>query len=148
MKRIYGILCVIILTALLASGCGSSDDKSPADSTVKKQTTSIVKKEANVMEEYVNGLTNAKSSDDVVNTIDNYTKGMKELIPDLMEFQKKYPEFKEGKVPEGMEVDIKKVEEMSAKIPGAMMKLTQYMMDSKVQEAMTRMGEELGKLEQ
>jgi hypothetical protein len=71
---------------------------------------------------------------------------MKKLIPELLEFQKKYPEYKEGKVPEGLEPDMKQLEEVSAKMSGAMMKMAQYMMDTKVQEAMTRMGEEMDKL--
>lgn len=137
MTRNYGIFAIAILLFSLISACGS-DSSSEARSIIKKQT--------NITEDYVNGLTDAKSADDVVKAIDNFTEGMKKLVPDLLEFQKKYPEFKGGKVPEGLDAEVKKLEEVSAKMSEAMMKMAQYMMDPKVQEAMTRMGEEMGKL--
>jgi hypothetical protein len=138
MKRIYGILAIVLLTLFLVSGCGSGGSSA---------AKSIIKKQADVTEEYVNGLANAKNADDVVNTIDNFTKGMKELVPEILEFEKKYPEYKEGKVPEGLEADAKKMEEVSQKMGEAMMKMGQYMMNPKVQEAMNRMGEEMSRID-
>ncbi len=138
MKRILVILVTILLTAFLVSGC-SADGSSEAKSIIKNQ--------ANVTEDYVNGLANAKSADDVVNTIEHYTAGMKKLIPELQKFQKKYPEYQQGKMPEGMDADAKRLEAAAAKIPGAMMKVTTYMMDEKVQRAITQMGQEMGKLQ-
>jgi len=135
MTRIYGILATILLTAFLVSGC-SSDGSSEAKSIIKNQVS--------VTEDYV--IANAKSSDDVVNAIEHYMVGMKKLIPELKEFQKKYPEYKQGKMPEGMEADVKRLEAAAAKIPGAMMKVNTYMMDGKVQRAMAQMGQEMGKL--
>lgn len=138
MKKVYGILTAAILAVFLISGCGS-------DSSNEAQA--ILKKQINITEAYVNGLENAANADDVAKTIQNYTQGMKEMIPQLKEFEKKYPEFKAGKTPEGMEDEYKRIEEVSAKIPGTMMKITQYMMDSKVQAAMQKMGEEMSKME-
>jgi hypothetical protein len=137
MRRNFGILSVVLLIVFLVSGC-SSDGSSEAKSIMKTQAT--------VTEDYVNGLADAKSADDVVNVIEHYTDGMKKLIPKLQEFQKNYPDYKQGKLPAGMEEEAKRIEEASAKIPGAMMKVAQYMMDSRVQEAMTRMGNEMEKL--
>ena len=138
MKRFYGILTVVFLTALMVSGCGS-DGSSKAESIIKDQ--------ADITENYVNDISSADSSEKVVAAIERYTEGMKKLIPKIKEFQKKYPEYQQGKVPEGVEADAKRLEESSAKIPGAMMKLTAYMMDSKVQSAMQKMGEEMSKLQ-
>ena len=138
MKRIYGILAVLLFMAFLVFGCGS-DGSSEAKSIVKHQVS--------VTEDYVNGLADAKNADDVVKAIDHYTQGMKKLIPELREFQEKYSEYKQGQMPDGMEADFKRLEAVSAKIPGAMMKVTKYMMDGKVQEAMAQMGEEMGKLQ-
>ena len=138
MKRFYGILTVVFLTALMVSGCGS-DGSSKAESIIKDQ--------ADITENYVNDISSADSSEKVVAAIERYTEGMKELIPKIKEFQKKYPEYQQGKVPEGVEADAKRLEESSAKIPGAMMKLTAYMMDSKVQLAIQKMGEEMSKLQ-
>ena len=136
MSRIYGILATVLLTVFLVS-C-SSDGSNEAKSIIKNQ--------AGVTEDYVNGLANAKSADDVVAAIEHYTEGMKKLIPELQKFQKNYPEYKQGKMPEGMEADIKRLEAVSAKLPGAMMKVTTYMMDGKVQAAMEQMGQEMNKL--
>ena len=139
MKRICGIVFIVLLFLISVAGCGS--DSSSAAS-------SIIKKQADITEEFVNGLTNSKNADDAARAIDNYTDGLKKLIPELIEFQKKYPEFRDGEVPEGLEADVRKMEEVSMKMSEAMDKTMQYMMDPKVVEAMTRMGEELSKIEQ
>lgn len=138
MKRIYGILTVLLFMVFLVSGCGSDGSS---------EAKSIIKDQASVTEGYVNGLADAKNAEDVVKAIDHYTEGMKKLIPELRDFQEKYPEYKQGQMPAGMEADIKRLEAVSAKIPGAMMKVTRYMMDGKVQAAMAQMGEEMGKLQ-
>ena len=46
-----------------------------------------------------------------------------------------------------MEADARRLEEISAQIPGAMMKTASYMLDPKVQEAMHQMGQEMSKLQ-
>lgn len=138
MKRIYGILVSVLLVALMVLGCGS-DGGGKAESIIKDQVDAT--------ENYVNGISSAQSPQEVVTAIERYTEDMKKLIPEIKEFQKKYPEYQQGKIPEGMDTDIKKLEEISAKIPGAMMKITSYMMDGKVQSAMQKMGEEMSKLQ-
>jgi hypothetical protein len=137
MTRIYGIIATVLLTVFLVS-C-SSDGSNEAKSIIKNQ--------ASVTEDYVNGLEKANNADDVVAVIERYTEGMKKLIPELQEFQKNYPEYKQGKMPEGMDADIKRLEAASANLPGAMMKITAYMMDGKVQAAMEQMGKEMSKLQ-
>jgi len=137
MKRIYGILTTALFFVLLISGC-SSDGSSEAESIMNNQVT--------VTENYVNGLADAKTAEDVIEAIEKYTKDMKKLIPQLQEFQKNHPEYTQEKMTEEMAAGIKRLETASAKIPGAMMKVTQYMMDPKVQAALTQMGEEMDKL--
>ena len=138
MMRIYGIFAALLFMTFLVSGCGSDGSS---------EAKSIIKNQADVTEDYVNGLADAKSAEDVVKAIKHYTEGMKRLIPELKEFQEKYPEYKQGQMPSGMEADVKRLEAVSAKIPGVMMKVTSYMMDGKVQAAMAQMGEEMGKLQ-
>ncbi len=138
MKRIHEILAFLLITAFIVYGCGSDGDS---------KAESIIKDQVDVTENYVNDISSAESPQDVVEAIERYTDGMKELIPELKEFQKQYPGYQQGKVPEGMEIDLKRLEEISAKIPGAMMKITSYMMDGKVQSAMQKMGEEMSKLQ-
>jgi len=137
MTRIYGVMITLLLSVALIS-CGSDGSK---------EAGSIIKKQADVTEDYVDNLTNAKNADDVVEAIENYTKGMKQLIPALKKFQEKYPEYKQGKVPNGMEADLKRLEESSAKLPGAMMKLSSYMMKPEVQAAMQNMNTEMSKIQ-
>ena len=138
MTRNCRILIPILFFVFLVYGC-SSDGSSDAKSLMSNQTK--------VTEDYVKGLADAKNADDVIDVIENFTKGMNKIIPELQEFQKNYPEYMQGEMPEGMEADIKRLEAASAKIPGAMMKVTQYMMDSKVQAALTQMSEEMSKLQ-
>ncbi len=138
MTRICRILITVLFFALLIHGC-SSDGGSEAKSIMNDQ--------AKATEDYVNGLADAESADDVIDAIENYTKDMKKLMPELKEFQKNYPEYMQGKMPEEMAAEIKRLEAASARIPAAMMKVTQYMMDGKVQAAMANMGEEMNKLQ-
>ncbi len=138
MKRIYAILTAALIFTCLISGC-SSDGSSEAESIMNDQV--------NITETYVTGLADAKTANDVIEAIENYTKGMKKLIPELQEFQKNHPEYTQGKMPEKLAADVKRLEAASAKIPGAMMKVTQYMMDPKVQAAMAQMGEAMDKFQ-
>lgn len=138
MKKTFGIMIGLLLFVFLVSGCGSDGSK---------EAGSIIKAQADVTEEYVNSISDAKSADDVVKALENYTEGLKKLVPDLKAFHEKYPEYAQGKVPEGVEVDMKRLEELSGKMSGAMMKMGSYMMDPKVQEAMQKMGEEMSKIQ-
>ena len=138
MARIYAVLTALLLTLFIAAGCGSDGSS---------EAKSIMKKQASITENYVNDLKKAANADDMVKAINAYTQGMKELIPDLKEFQKKFPEYRHGKVPEGMEADAKRLEEISAQIPDALMKTASYMLDPKVQQAMHQMGQEMSKLQ-
>jgi Zn-finger domain-containing protein len=135
MKRIYGIFVIALLILIPVTGCGSDG-------------SSVLNKQIEATEKYISGMGNAKSADDVVKTIDNFTEDMKVLLPELLEFEKKYPGYREGKAYEELEADVKKMEEVSAKMSEAMSNMMKYMMDPKVQEAMTRMGEEMSKLEE
>ncbi|MCG8688156.1 MAG: hypothetical protein MI892_24990 [Desulfobacterales bacterium] len=139
MKQFFQLTIVLWLAGVLFLGCGS-DGSSEAGKLIKKQ--------ADVTEEYIDGLEKADTADEVAKAITKYTEGMKKLIPSLQEFNKKYPEYQQGKVPEGLEKEAKRLEEISAKLPGAMMKTMSHMMDPKVQAAMEQMGKEMASIEQ
>ncbi len=139
MKQFFQLIIVLWLAGVLFLGCGS-DGSSEAGKLIKKQ--------ADVTEEYIDGLEKADTPDEVAKAITKYTEGMKKLIPSLQEFNKKYPEYQQGKVPEGLEKEAKRLEEISAKLPGAMMKTMSHMMDPKVQAAMEQMGKEMASIEQ
>ena len=135
MKRIYGILSIVLLSIFFVLSCGA-------------EGSSVIKKQVKASENYINGMADAKNADDVVKTIDKFTDDMKELMPELMELEKKYPGYRDGEIPKELEADMKEMEEVSEKMAGAMSNMMKYMMDPKVQAAMTRMGEEMGKLEE
>ena len=139
MKRLFTITIAVMLSTLLATGCGSSKD-SAAKSIIEKQVT--------VTEQYVNGLEKAQSADDVATTINRYTDGMKELLPMILEFDKKYPDYKKtGVAPSGMEKEAARMDAISTRIQPAMMKAMRYMHNPKVQQAMQNMGRELQKVQ-
>jgi hypothetical protein len=138
MKKFFSILLAILFIGSFINAC-SSDATSDLESLMKKQ--------ASVLEKCVDGMEKAQSSDDMVKAIEAYTAGMKELLPQLQEFQKKYPDYEKGVVPKDLEDEVKRVEQASARFSAAMMNSIRFMMDARVQEAMTRMSEEIGEME-
>ncbi|MEZ4598587.1 MAG: hypothetical protein R2940_02220 [Syntrophotaleaceae bacterium] len=138
MKKHVIVLLSILFTALFMTAC-SSDGTGDLESLMKKQ--------ADVMEKFVDGMEKAQSADDMVKVIETYTAGMKELIPQLQEFQKKYPDFENGVVPKGLEDEVQRVEQASSRFSSAMMNSMRFMMDAKVQEAMAKMSEEISEQE-
>ncbi len=108
---------------------------------------SIISKQADVTVNYTNGLANAKSAEDVVKAVEEFTQGMKVLMPEYVKFREKYPNFKSEGVPAAIKNDIKRLEAASLKMQEAMMNAMKYMMDPKVQTAMTKMGEEMQNME-
>ncbi|WDP89499.1 MAG: hypothetical protein HUN04_07095 [Desulfobacter sp.] len=139
MKQMFRIIAALWLGLFFITGCGSS----PED-----QAGAVIKQQTDVTEVYVNDLEKAGNADDVVAAIEKYTKGMEKLIPDIKALQENYPEYQQGKIPEGMEKEMARLREISEKLPGAMMKTASYMMDPKVQAAMQNMGREMSKIGQ
>lgn len=137
MKRIFSVMAVFAIAGLLVFGCGSS----PAD-----DAADVIKQQADVMQAFVDALEKADSAQDVAKAIDTYTAGMQKLVPKIKQFSEKYPEYKEGKVPKELEKEGQRLEELSARMPAAMMKTASYMMDPAVQKAMENMGNEMAKL--
>lgn len=138
MKRIFTLLIAITLGVLLVSGCGSKNG----------DANEILNKQAAVTEAFVNDLEGADSADEVVGAINHYKDGMKELLPMIIAFNKKYPEYKNnGVVPTGMEKQVARMEAISVKMQSAMMKTMRYMFNPKVQKAMESMARELEKIE-
>jgi PBP1b-binding outer membrane lipoprotein LpoB len=138
MKKFLSILPAILFIAFFFNACGS-------DATSDME--SLMKKQANVLEKCSEGMEKAQGADDVVKAIEAYTAGMKELLPELQEFQKKYPDYEKGVAPKDLEDEIKRVEQATARFQAAMMNNVRFMMDARVQEAMSRMGKEMGEVE-
>lgn len=139
MVRNCFVLTSVFVAVLFFTACGSDGSK---------EASALIESQADITENYVNGLLKAENADDVVAVVEEYTKGMKEVFPKLDELYKKHPEFTQGETPEKVTEALKRLEEATEKLPSAMMKLTPHMMDPKVQQAMVQMGNEMGKLNQ
>lgn len=137
----WGLTAVLILAVVAMAGCGS--DKYDEAKTLMKDQTAVT-------EDYVNGLEKAGSAEEVVEVIDKYTDDMKALFPRIKTFHEKYPELSSfsaaGDTPDDVKAEMQRLSEAMGKIRSATMKLMQYMMDPKVQQAFQRMGQELGPL--
>ena len=126
----------LLLAGLLAVvvGCSSPNDEAGA----------MIGKQAAVMENYVDGIESARNADDMVKAMARYTDEMKELLPKLREFEKKYTLSQSEAIARDHEKEMTRIENAAARLPGAMMKTAGYMMDEKVQAAMAEMAAELG----
>lgn len=130
----------IVMALLMLAACESGEYGEIED---------IISDQAEITEAYVTGLEEAKSAEEVANVINDFTDGMKKLIPKIKNYQETHPEIWVGgeDVPEKIKVQQERLEEASDKIKGAFMNMMAYMMDPKVQEAMTNMSTELSKLQ-
>jgi len=129
-----------LMAAVMLAACGSGEYGEIED---------IISDQAKVTENYVNGLEKAESAEEVAAVINDFTDGMKKLIPRIKTYQETHPEIWLGgeDVPEKIKAQQKRLEEASGKIQGAFMNMMAYMMDPKVREAMMNMSTELGKLQ-
>ncbi|WP_320043934.1 hypothetical protein [uncultured Desulfobacter sp.] len=139
MKQIASIMAVFAVTGLLMFGCGSTPGDDAAD---------VIRQHADVTEQFVNNLENAHSAQDVAGAVDAYTAGMQELVPLIQGLNEKYPGYKDGKIPKELEKEAERLEDLSVRMPAAMMKTASYMMDPAVQKAMENMSNEMAKIGQ
>ena len=141
MKTYYWKVLLGLFLVFAISACGG--DK-------YKEARSVMADHAKASESYLNGMNNAKSADDVVDTVNKFTDDMKTIIPRLKALHEKYPDWWVGgqasNVPEELQAEGKRLEDLSGKMQSATMNIMKYMMDPKVQQAMQRMGQELGAL--
>ena len=129
-----------IMALLMLAACGSSE---------YGDIEEIISDQAKITEAYVTGLEEAKSAEDVADVINDFTDGMKDLIPKIKTYQETHPEIWLGgeDIPDNIKAQQERLEEISGKIQSSFMKLITYMSDPKVQEALTNMGTEMSKLQ-
>nr|WP_319397081.1 hypothetical protein [uncultured Desulfobacter sp.] len=139
MKQIASIMAVLAVAGILMYGCGSTPGNDAAD---------VIKQHADVTEQFVNKLEAAHSAQDVAEAVDAYTAGMQKLVPLIQGLGEKYPGYRDGKAPKGLEKEAERLEELSVRMPAAMMKTASYMMDPAVQKAMENMSNEMAKIGQ
>jgi predicted transcriptional regulator len=126
------ILCATVVVFLFGlAACGGGGKYADAKKLMEKQVQ--------LFEDFANALDKAGSADDVVAALNNFSDGMKEMVPQMKELQEKYPELKDAKdeaMPEELKPIMEKLQnEVMPKFMGAMMKIQQYASDPAVQEA-------------
>lgn len=139
-RKISGEWWVGILAIMMLMACGSGK---------YSEVEEIMSEQAQVTEDYVNGLDQAQSADDVVEVINAFSDGMKSLIPKIKEYKEKYPDLWEGKgeVPEKIQAQQQRLAEAGQKVQAATMNLMKYMTDPKVQQALANMGREMSQIQ-
>ncbi|MEZ4485885.1 MAG: hypothetical protein R2864_15420 [Syntrophotaleaceae bacterium] len=135
MKRIISIVLAAGFVLYFLGAC-SSDGSS--------ELKSLMNKQVDVIENFAERVEKAQSSEDMAAAIEEYTAGMKSLVPKLREFQTKFPNYAQGAMPEELKNEAARLEKASAKLSTTMMSSMRYMMDARVQQAMTKMAEEVG----
>ncbi len=132
---------MLVLSMILIMACGSDKHR---DARV------LMTDQAKVTEEYINSLEKAQDADEVAAAINQYTDGLKEMVPRIRAFREKYPNFSAwasgGEAPEELQQEVERLNKATEKIQAATMKMMKYMMSPEVQEAMKNMGRELGAL--
>ncbi|WP_319409845.1 hypothetical protein [uncultured Desulfosarcina sp.] len=136
-KRLWMVMVVIISAAIIS--CGSKYDK--AESTLNDY--------ADAMEDYVAHMDKADSADAVVAAMNRYTEKMQSLAPRLQKMNQNFPELASGKAfPKELEKVSQRMAELGQKVQTTMMKTMKYMMDPKVQQAMTLQAQAMAQVAQ
>jgi len=138
MKRFIPIILAAGMALFFLGAC-SSDGTS--------EFKSLMNKQVDVIENFAESVEKAQNSANMAAAIEDYTAGMKKLVPKLQQLQSKFPEYGQGSMPKELKNEAERVEKASAKLSTAMMSSMRYMMDAKVQQAMTKMAEEIGDMQ-
>jgi predicted transcriptional regulator len=86
----------------------------------------------------------AESAQEVAAALNAYAAEQKELVPAMMELQKKYPELMAQKeAPAELKAETEKLQQIGQRIMAASMKAMKYMQDPVVQEAQKKLAESM-----
>ena len=96
----------------------------------------VLNKSIKTMESFTAAMDKAGDPKAVVKAINEFSGDMADLKPKMLALDKKYPELKDqANPPKELKPLIDKMQEVSGKLMGAMMKLYQYQQDPDVQKA-------------
>jgi hypothetical protein len=139
-KTILVWISGVLVTVGLIAACGSGK---------YGEIEEILSDQAEITENYVNGLERAENAEDVAAVINNFTADMKKLVPKIKACHETNPEIwtGDGEFPKEVQVQQERLEAANEKVQTATMSLMTYMMDPKVQEAMMNMSIEMSKLQ-
>lgn len=136
--KVPGLLAAMVLVL----GACSSDKYNDARELFRDQ--------AQVAEDYVTGLEEADSADDVADVIDKYTDDIVNIAPRIKAFHEKHPDmagfFSGSAVPDELKEESERFKTAMGKVQGAAMNLMKYMNEPQVRAAFERMGNEMRNL--
>ena len=133
---------VWLAVALMIGGavaCGGGGKYGEAKALMGKQLT--------VMENFAAAMEKAGSAQEVAAALNAYAVGQKELIPAMMDLQKKYPELMAQKeAPAELKAEMEQMQKIGQRVAMASMKAAQYMSDPVVQEAQKKLAESMSSM--
>ena len=104
------------------------------------EAKALISEQVNIMNNLVNGMEKAGSAQDVANAFKAYNDAMERLAPRLKDFAKRNVELaKTEKIPEELNEEMKKLQEVSIRMGEVSAKSTQYLSDPAVAKEMERM---------
>jgi hypothetical protein len=123
-----------------AAACGGGGGKYGA-------VKSMMGKQVAAMEDFAEGMEKAGSAQDVAAVLNAYAAAQKELLPAMMDLQKKYPELATQKeAPAELKAEVDKMQALGQRVAAAMMKTAPYMADPVVQDAQKKLAEAMTSL--
>jgi hypothetical protein len=108
------------------------------------EVKSMLNKQLAAMESFAAAMEKAGSAQEVAAALTAYGSAQKELMPAMMELQKKYPDLATQKEPPAeLKAEMDKLQQIGQRVAMASMKAAQYMSDPVVQEAQQKLAESM-----
>ncbi|MCX6553894.1 MAG: hypothetical protein NTZ12_02590 [Candidatus Aminicenantes bacterium] len=108
------------------------------------EAKTLMGKQLAVMEDFAAAMEKAGNAQEVAAALNAYAAEQKDLIPAMMDLQKKYPELMAQKeAPAELKAEMEKMQQIGQRVAAASMKAAQYMSDPVVQEAQKKFAESM-----
>ena len=130
---------VLVLVVAGFAACGGGGKYGAVKSVMGKQIA--------VMESFAAAMEKAGNAQDVAAALNAYAAEQKDLMPEMMDLQKKYPELATQKEPPAeLKAEMEKLQQIGMRVASASMKAAQYMADPVVQEAQKKLAESMASM--
>lgn len=101
----------------------------------------VLSDEIDIMTTFVDRMENAGDADAVASALRGYADGMGKLVPTLKQLTENFPEIQARRdLPPELEKKLSQVDQLAARMQGAMMKTMRYMQSPEVRKAMEDYG--------
>ena len=127
---------VVAMLVAGAAACGGGGKYGAAKELMAKQVAA--------MSDFADAMEKAGNAQEVAAALNGYAAAQKELVPAMMELQKKYPELMaQREAPVELKAEMEKMQQLGQRVATASMKVAQYMADPVVQEAQKKLAESM-----